>query len=41
LFLHLEALRFPAADGREIEVVAPLPPELELALERLTRARST
>ncbi|MCK9463864.1 MAG: pseudouridine synthase [Proteobacteria bacterium] len=40
LFLHLERLRFPAPSGEIVEVVVPLPPELELVLDRLERLRS-
>jgi 23S rRNA (uracil1939-C5)-methyltransferase len=39
LFLHLELFRFPAPNGETVEVVVPLPPELELVLERLERLR--
>jgi 23S rRNA (uracil1939-C5)-methyltransferase len=39
LFLHLERLRFTAPNGEPVEVVVPLPPELELVLERLERIR--
>jgi hypothetical protein len=30
---------FPAPNGEAVEVVVPLPPELELVLERLERLR--
>jgi 23S rRNA (uracil1939-C5)-methyltransferase len=39
MFLHLERLAFTAPDGEPVEVVVPLPPELELALARLDRVR--
>jgi len=39
-FLHLARLAFPAPDGARIEVLCPLPPELELVLERLRRLRA-
>ena len=39
LFLHLERLRFPGPRGEPVEIAAPLPPELALALERLERLR--
>jgi 23S rRNA (uracil1939-C5)-methyltransferase len=38
-FLHLAVLAFEAADGSEVRIESPLPPELELVVERLEALR--